>query len=673
MSKDTFYVKEIDGRCYMQPLFEATDISAEGVEKILEMKLTLKEFGAWFEDFKEGRLESWGKKPGPLPLVVKTSSSEDELEIISLELETPKISTANLGIFTSPPKLSFDSDDDGIKDEEGLTVDEKASLLASICMERFATLKHKWTQTFLEVEAGYSTVVKDLQNLRTYASGCKLLIGYLDAVDAGESATVWTKIYQLGDLLKIQTSDVEHLTTMMSAKLGDVQHQHGALRQDLQLATIELETSTRGTEETVHAANLKIASLEATIAEYERRFAYILPILVDLKRQGPQAPHLPSVTPSVSSLTLASVQEQLKALSAKVDRAATQPTPSRLYYPGDTFGSEERMQDLENQVRLLQQRILGGGVQIGTKTFQSFEDVQVWVVAELPIHRYGLFVDAVSLLNFFSFLGHIDTERQLSAFHSQQKAGFATQYESRVATSIQNLFPHVFGKTGSDDSQYLPGVTSPDKWDNGSHGLKHSINKGMGLVEKQVENAIHSVLTPYPEAKRLALECLYKAKRFITELCTFISDDFAKWKSRGHGKIDAWQMTLVCVRRIFEEIHAERIVARDGYDHQDVAFTTARILWATWKAHMIMDRYLKHQFYEHPAVAAILARHLADNYVKPDDAVSTKVNSLAQQLQTLKGQVDTICNSKKENKADYKEYKNNKGKIVKFATTFKEE
>jgi hypothetical protein len=83
----------------------------------------------------------------------------------------------------------------------------------------------------------------------------------------------------------------------------------------------------------------------------------------------------------------------------------------------------------------------------------------------------------------------------LSAFHSQQKAGFATQYESRVATSIQNLFPHVFGKTGSDDSQYLPGVKPPDKWNNGSHGLKHSINKGMGLVEKQVENAIHSVLS----------------------------------------------------------------------------------------------------------------------------------------------------------------------------------
>jgi hypothetical protein len=51
----------------------------------------------------------------------------------------------------------------------------------------------------------------------------------------------------------------------------------------------------------------------------------------------------------------------------------------------------------------------------------------------------------------------------------------------------------------------------------------------MGLVEKQVENAIHSVLSPYPEAKRLVIECLYKAKRFI-------SDDFAKWKSKG-----SWQ------------------------------------------------------------------------------------------------------------------------------------
>jgi hypothetical protein len=46
-------------------------------------------------------------------------------------------------------------------------------------------------------------------------------------------------------------------------------------------------------------------------------------------------------------------------------------------------------------MQILQQRIVGGGVHIGSKNFQSFEDVQVWVVAELPNWRYGLFVDGV--------------------------------------------------------------------------------------------------------------------------------------------------------------------------------------------------------------------------------------------------------------------------------------
>jgi hypothetical protein len=298
---------------------------------------------------------------------------------------------------------------------------------------------------------------------------------------------------------------------------------------------------------------------------------------------------------------------------------------------------------------VLHQQVVGGGVQIGFKTFQSFEYVKTWVTAERPNPRYGLFIDAVSLLDFFSFLGHIDNEKQLSAFHNQQKAGFVTQHESRVATSIQ-IIPSFFWKAGADESQCLPGIPSPDKWDNGTHSLNHYISKGMGLVEKQVENAINSVLSPYPEAHHLTQECLYKSKHFITVLSAFISDDFIKWKSQGHGKVNAWHMTSVCVRRIFEEIHSEWIVARDGYDHQDIEFTTAQILWATWKAHMVMDKYTKHQVYEHPAGAAVLSRNLADNYVKPDDALASKVTQLEKLTKYLQSQIDRLVSAKKENK-----------------------
>jgi hypothetical protein len=48
-----------------------------------------------------------------------------------------------------------------------------------------------------------------------------------------------------------------------------------------------------------------------------------------------------------------------------------------------------------------------------------------------------------------------------------------------------------------------------------------------------------------------------------------------------------------------------------------------------------MEKYLRHQFYEHPSISAVLAKHLADNYVKPDDAQAPKIRSLEAQLKTL--------------------------------------
>ncbi len=179
-----------------------------------------------------------------------------------------------------------------------------------------------------------------------------------------------------------------------------------------------------------------------------------------------------------------------------------------------------------------------------------------------------------------------------------------------------------------DDSEYIPAIQDPDKWENGVMGIRHQIGRGMSDVEYQLESAIDSLLGPYLEARQLAKECLYKAKCFVTDLCNFISTDYQKWKLRGHGKRDAWRMTAVSVRCIFEEIHSERVVARDIYDFKDSTFSAAKFLWATWKAHTVMDRYIKHQFYEHPSIAAVLARHLADNYIKPDEALSTKLTTL---------------------------------------------
>ncbi len=104
-------------------------------------------------------------------------------------------------------------------------------------------------------------------------------------------------------------------------------------------------------------------------------------------------------------------------------------------------------------------------------------------------------------------------------------------------------------------------------------------------------------------------------------------------------------MTTVCVRRIFEEIHSQRVVARDILDVHDGDFSCAKFLWATWKAHETMSAYVRHQFYEHPSIAAVLARHLADNHVKPDEAVSSRVTSLDKAIKNINSRLDTIQSS----------------------------
>ncbi len=112
-------------------------------------------------------------------------------------------------------------------------------------------------------------------------------------------------------------------------------------------------------------------------------------------------------------------------------------------------------------------------------------------------------------------------------------------YEARIAISTQHLFPAFFGRshsTGLDDCEFLPALPDVTKWDSGSTGLHYQIDKSLVDITTQVESATDSILVGYPEARHVAMECLIESKRFISELCHFISNDYGKWIHRGHSK-----------------------------------------------------------------------------------------------------------------------------------------
>jgi hypothetical protein len=396
-----------------------------------------------------------------------------------------------------------------------------------------------------------------------------------------------------------------------------------------------------------------------------------VPLISQLKRGAISG----SPTTSLDGGRLKACEETITILKGIVTDIQTQ-NPTNLPPGPPVSAVESQIKEINTQLQQLQHKIVGKGVQIGNKTFQSFEDVKQWVNSHLPNHRYGLFVDSVSLFEFFS-AGHIDAETTYTSFYSQHRTGFKSTFEARIASSVQNLFPTVFGKSDAnvDTSEALPALPNSDRWDsnNGNMGLRHQIMRNMADVELQIQETINTVLGDYSEAQHLARECLHQSKCFALELCQFISMDFQKWKHRGHSKKDAWKMTAVCVRRIFEELYSERVVARDIYDQGNPSFTTAKYLWATWRAHSVMSNYLRHQFYEHPSISAVLARHLADNYVKPDEAQATKIKALEEKIkslessvQTLQSKYDTIrvARDKENQNKDQNKGKNGKGQPV---------
>jgi hypothetical protein len=650
----SLYLKENEIRAWCEPRFDASFLSPEQLHLLLGLRLPKEEWVELFELLLVGIAPGWlfqlpdskiwsnfAPQTSPtsvLPTIGIEPSNEQgdsnakvsNIPANAVEILSPRFTDSAI-FLNGFPSLSFDdiSQEDDVP-YSTLTMEQIGDVLHKFT-KRFMSLKTKWTSAFSDVEANYLVVVKDLTDLQRFTNSMASTIGQPDPSQSDRN--LWDHLKTLHATAVEQIQSVMHSVDDSAASVNAIVHDHTLLQSSV-AAVEEVVTNT------VTSLQQRLHQVETTLHSFDSRFARLLPVLKHLQASRQSAPT--STTPD------ATVLNQIQELRLQVQKLQDTLWTQSLVPSHSTAASNdvtETLLDLKAQLKLLQIRIVGDGVQIGARVFQSFEDVQAWVVSDLPIRRYGLFVDAVSLLDFFTSIGHVEAEKTFSSFYSQYKTGFASMYEARVAASVQNLFPMIFGKSdasGLDASESLPAVTNPEKWDNGATGLRYQISRSMGDVEYQLESTIDSVLADYPDARQIARECLYKSKRFVMELCSFMTQDYLKWKHRGHSNKEAWRMTTVCVRRIFEEIHSERIIAKDVYDQADKDFTTARFLWATWKAHTVMARYLKHQFYEHPSIAAVLARHLADNYVKPDEHLGAKLKDLEKQFKTYTSKVDYL-------------------------------
>jgi len=424
-----------------------------------------------------------------------------------------------------------------------------------------------------------------------------------------------------------------------------------------------------------------LAYLKSQGVEYEKHFSTIRPLLLQFKKVASsiQGVDIAALTARIHSLEtvgsappsstdLRRIVERLHAL--EVSRLASLPsgtaatpgfggvsstswlnpvestTPSSV--PPEMNSIGVAIATLEAKVKTLECRVVGDRVTMGSYVFQSFEDCRVWMKTHLPGGRYGFFVDVVSCFEMFA-AGHVDHSEALAAMNNSQKTGFPSMYKARVAGSMQNLFPTVLGKgssDGMDSTRFLPALQNPDKWEyNGMSGLKFNIERELINVTNQLTNAIDVNFANHNEAARLAKECLYKSRRFITDFVTFVSADNAYWLGKGYTKLEAWGLVCQSIRRIFEDIHMVRVLGRD-VKADDSTLTATQYAWAAFKAHEVMAEYSRMGFDKHPSISAVVSRHLASNHTRTDGAgvaaLTTKVTKLETSVTGITRRLDTM-------------------------------
>jgi hypothetical protein len=634
IAMNCFYIKHSDSQVHCQPVLDGSSLTLLQVEAVLDKTLSASEWSSAFTSILEGVYPDWWPSD-VIDEEISTLVHQNNFTLEKLSILSPTRAGDNPSVFDFHPSLSFDSsessDNPSNLGSRSLVTPTELLVYIESMNRKFHKIRESWSKPFMDIESSYRLLVSDLQTLSDNTNILHSHIGKPTVIKGQPMSTIWEALDKLGQALQEVESANEAIDEAIIVKVSEFLNNNGTYTKTV--------SGVEDLSDAFSLLNSRVLDMERILTVHTERFKTVKALLQQIS--------VPGQTPDVinSPNGIADIAQRVQCLEQKAtgwETTLSQPTISL----------DVDLSELKEEIRLLKQRVVGSGITIGHHVFQSYEDFALWVKTELPSGRFGLFVDGHSLLDFFSFVGFLDAESVANSFHSSNKSGFKSMLETRVAASMQNFFPAPFGKTAAEkieDSESLPGIPDPDKFDNGSTGIRYKILRGMKDVSAQLESNIDKVLRDYPDARQMARDLLLNAKRFVIDLLNFMSQDFNSWKLRGYTKKEAWKMTCRSVHRILDDLQGARMTGRDAGDGCEVDRMTATYIWATAKTHEIMDEYLKYQFFEHPAIAAVLARHLAATAVLPDETLSSKVQQLDNKLNKLITKVDSI-----ESKVNFK-------------------
>ena len=109
---------------------------------------------------------------------------------------------------------------------------------------------------------------------------------------------------------------------------------------------------------------------------------------------------------------------------------------------------------------------------------------------------------------------------------------------------------------------------------------------------------------------------------------------YAEFLVTGSEK-DAWKLTSLIAKTVFESVHQARAIGSDLLDLVSPSKRSAKVMWAILQAHRVMRAFINADFRNDPRIVPVIVLHLLENRVGRQDVDRLKVTLQTQCLQLI--------------------------------------
>jgi hypothetical protein len=289
---------------------------------------------------------------------------------------------------------------------------------------------------------------------------------------------------------------------------------------------------------------------------------------------------------------------------------------------------------IEAKIRDLEAQMDNITVSMGGFQFKSVDDCETFILKHVPGNTFAYFYDLVSLLQRGWGQNHIGVREVWEKTYALKKAGFSSQGEAVILASMDTVLPTCLGELTGKNSECqlpLPALASHESWTSKGFqmGRRKDIQDGLFRVVTTIEDNIRDVFHGFEQGRCVVSEMLSLARTHWSQMERMIDTFYAEFLVTGTEK-DAWKLTSLIAKTVFESVHQARAIGSDLSDLVSPSKRAAKVMWATLQAHRVMRTFINADFRNDPRIAPVIVLHLLENRVGRQDVDVLRQKLVAQ-------------------------------------------